>query len=83
MASLSVRRQPVSRVEGAARIIAETRGWTWFFTCVLFLCFTFPLAPFRAVQAAGSMLMACLLLIMGIGWHLRAETRKTVKPIES
>jgi hypothetical protein len=51
-------------------------GWTWFFTCVFFLCFTFPLPAFRAAQAAGSTLMACLLLLVGIGWHLRAETRK-------
>jgi hypothetical protein len=55
-------------------------GWSWFFTSILFLCFTFPLPAFRAVQASGSTLMACLLLIMGIGWNLRAETRKTVKP---
>jgi hypothetical protein len=51
-------------------------GWTWFFTCVLFLCFTFPLPAFRALQASGSTLMACLLLLAGIGWNLRAETRK-------
>jgi hypothetical protein len=54
-------------------------GWTWFFTCILFLCFTFPLPAFRAAQAAGSTLMACLLLLVGIGWHLRAETRNTFK----
>lgn len=55
-------------------------GWTWFFTCVLFLCFTFPLPAFRAAQAAGTTLMASLLLFVGIGWHLRTETRKSVKP---
>jgi ABC-type uncharacterized transport system permease subunit len=52
-------------------------GWTWFFTCVLFLCFTFPLPAFRAAQASGSTLMACLLLLAGIGWSLRTETRKS------
>jgi len=55
-------------------------GWSWFFVSVLFLCFTFPLAAFRAVQAAGSTLLACLLLLGGIGWKLRAETRNTLKP---
>ena len=55
-------------------------GWTWFLTCVLFLSFTFPLPAFRTVQAAGSTVMACLLLLVGIGWNLRAETRKTVRP---
>ena len=52
-------------------------GWTWFFASVLFLTFTFPLPAFRAVQAAGSTVMACLLLLVGIGWNLRAETRQT------
>jgi hypothetical protein len=55
-------------------------GWIWFFTCVFFLCFTFPLPAFRAVQAAGSTMIACLLLFVGIGWNLRAETCKTAKP---
>ena len=55
-------------------------GCTWFFASVLFLTFTFPLPAFRPVQAAGSTVMACLLLLMGIGWNLRAETRKSVKP---
>ncbi len=54
-------------------------GWTWFFASVLFLCFTFPLPGFRAAQAAGSTLMACLLLLLGIGWKLRAETRLSPK----
>jgi hypothetical protein len=52
-------------------------GWTWFFSCVLFLCFTFPLPAFRAAQASGSTLMACLLLLAGIGWSLRTETHKS------
>ncbi len=55
-------------------------GWTWFFASVLFLSFTFPLPAFRAAQAAGSTVMACLLLVVGIGWNLRAETRKTAQP---
>ena len=52
-------------------------GWTWFCTCVLFLCFTFPIPGFRSAQAAGTTLLACLLLLLGIGWNLRAETRET------
>ncbi|HUC98620.1 MAG TPA: glycosyltransferase family 87 protein [Candidatus Polarisedimenticolaceae bacterium] len=55
-------------------------GWTWFFASVIFLCFTFPLPAFRPVQAAGSTLVSCLLLLVGIGWNLRAETRKAAKP---
>jgi hypothetical protein len=62
---------------GSLRRIA---GWTWFFASVVFLCFTFPLPAFRAVQAAGSTLVSCLLLLVGIGWNLRAETRKPAKP---
>ena len=50
-------------------------AWVWFWACVILLGLTFPVAFFRQAQAAGSTLMACLLLIVGIGWSLRAETR--------
>jgi hypothetical protein len=57
------------------RSLQRIAGWSWLFASLLFLCFTFPFPAFRAAQAAGSTLMACLLLLLGIGWKLRAETR--------
>ena len=53
----------------------RTGAWFWFWACVILLTLTFPIPFFRPAQAAGSTLMACLLLIVGIGWSLRAETR--------
>src|SRR5919106_4794704 len=53
----------------------RTGAWVWFWACVILLSLTFPLPFFRPAQAAGSTLMACLLLMGGIGWNLRAETR--------
>jgi hypothetical protein len=50
-------------------------AWVWFWACIVLLTLTFPVPFFRPAQAAGSTLMACLLLIVGIGWSLRAETR--------
>jgi hypothetical protein len=48
------------------------RGWLWFWTCIALIAFTVPIPAFRPVQAAGSTLLACLLLFVGIGWKLRA-----------
>jgi hypothetical protein len=57
------------------RSLKRTGAWVWFWACVFFISLTLPLPFLRPVQAAGSTLMACLLLIVGIGWSLRAETR--------
>ncbi len=48
------------------------RGWLWFWASVVLLAFTIPLPAFRPLQAAGSTLLACLLLFFGLGWKLRA-----------
>jgi hypothetical protein len=48
------------------------RGWLWFWASVVLLAFTIPLPAFRPLQAAGSTLLACLLLFLGLGWKLRA-----------
>jgi hypothetical protein len=56
------------------------RGWVWFWACVILLGFTLPITPLRPFQAAGSTLVACLLLIAGIGWKLSRQpafTRET------
>jgi Glycosyltransferase family 87 len=47
------------------------RRWVWFWACITLLAFTLPISAFRPIQAAGSTLWACLLLIFGIGWKLR------------
>jgi hypothetical protein len=51
------------------------RGWLWFWACIMPLSFTLPLSAFRPLQAAGSTLLACLLLFVGIGWKLRVAAR--------
>jgi hypothetical protein len=51
------------------------RGWLWFWTCIALIAFTVPIPAFRPMQAAGSTLLACLLLFVGIGWKLRAIAR--------
>lgn len=48
------------------------RGWLWFWACIVLIALTLPLPAFRPLQAAGSTLLACLLLFTGIGWKLRA-----------
>jgi Glycosyltransferase family 87 len=50
---------------------ARIRRWVWFWACITLLAFTLPISAFRPIQAAGSTLGACLLLIFGIGWKLR------------
>ncbi|HEX2225652.1 MAG TPA: glycosyltransferase family 87 protein [Candidatus Binatia bacterium] len=50
-------------------------GWLWFWTCIALIAFTVPIPAFRPVQAAGSTLLACVLLFVGIGWKLRAVAR--------
>jgi hypothetical protein len=51
------------------------RGWIWFWASIFPLSFTVPVSAFRPVQASGSTLLACLILLAGLGWHLRAEFR--------
>jgi hypothetical protein len=48
-------------------------GWLWFWACMMLLSFTLPISAFRPLQAAGSTLLACLLLFAGIGWKLRSQ----------
>jgi hypothetical protein len=50
------------------------RGWVWFWASIALIAFTLPLAAFRPLQAAGTTLLACLLLFVGIGWKLRVAT---------
>lgn len=52
------------------------KRWTWFWVSLVPLTFTMPVAAFRPLQAAGSTLVTCLLLIAGLGWHLREEGRQ-------
>ena len=59
----------------APRSPQRSRGWLWFWTCIALIAFTVPIPAFRPVQAAGSTLLACLLLFFGIGWKLRAIAR--------
>lgn len=47
------------------------RRWVWFWACMMLISFTLPISAFRPLQAAGSTLLACLLLFAGIGWNLR------------
>jgi Glycosyltransferase family 87 len=51
------------------------RGWVWFWASITLLALTLPVAAFRPLQAAGSTLLACLLLFVGLGWKLRLATR--------
>ncbi|HEU4345973.1 MAG TPA: glycosyltransferase family 87 protein, partial [Candidatus Binatia bacterium] len=51
------------------------KGWLWFWTSILLISFTIPVSAFRPLQAAGSTLLACLLLFVGIGWKLRVGAR--------
>jgi len=53
------------------------RAWVWFWASLLPLTFTIPIAAFRPVMASGSTLFTCLLLLAGLGWHLRGEGRRT------
>jgi hypothetical protein len=46
-------------------------GWVWLCACMMLISFTLPISAFRPLQAAGSTLLACLLLFAGIGWNLR------------
>jgi hypothetical protein len=46
-------------------------GWVWFWACMMLISFTLPISALRPLQAAGSTLLACLLLFAGIGWKLR------------
>jgi hypothetical protein len=48
------------------------RGWVWFWASITLLALTLPLSALRPLQAAGSTLLACLLLFVGMGWKLRA-----------
>jgi hypothetical protein len=50
------------------------RGWVWFWASITLIAFTLPVSVFRPLQAAGSTLLACLLLFVGIGWKLRVTT---------
>jgi hypothetical protein len=52
------------------------RGWIWFWASVFPLAFTVPVSFFRPLQAAGSTLLACLILLGGLGWHLRTANRQ-------
>jgi hypothetical protein len=47
------------------------RRWVWFWACMMLISFTLPISAFRPLQAAGTTLLACLLLFAGIGWNLR------------
>jgi Glycosyltransferase family 87 len=51
------------------------RGWLWFWASITPLAFTLPVAAFRPLQAAGSTLLACVLLFVGIGWNLTVAAR--------
>jgi hypothetical protein len=62
------------------RSLRRTGGWVWFWACIILLGFTLPLSAFRSLQAAGSTLLACLLLIIGIGWKLRVAPRSQPAP---
>jgi hypothetical protein len=53
----------------------RVRGWVWFWASIALLALTLPVAAFRPLQAAGSTLLACLLLFVGIGCKLRVATR--------
>jgi hypothetical protein len=48
------------------------RGWIWFWACIILIAVTLPISAFRPVQAAGSILLACLVLFVGLGCKLRA-----------
>jgi hypothetical protein len=50
--------------------------WVWFWACIILLSLTLPVTPFRPLQAAGSTVLACLLLIGGIGWKLRISPER-------
>jgi hypothetical protein len=50
------------------------RRWVWFWACITLLAFTLPISALRPIQAAGSMLWACVLLIFGIGYTLRQRS---------
>jgi hypothetical protein len=52
------------------------RGWIWFWVCILLIAFTLPVPAFYPVQAIGNTLLACLMLFVGLGWKLRAATRR-------
>jgi Glycosyltransferase family 87 len=52
------------------------RGWIWFWATITLIAFTLPISAFRPIQAAGSTLLACLLLFLGMGWKLRVSTRQ-------
>jgi hypothetical protein len=52
------------------------KRWTWFWVSLVPLTFTMPVPAFRPLQAAGSTLVTCLLLIAGLGWHLRDAGRR-------
>ncbi|HEY6367293.1 MAG TPA: glycosyltransferase family 87 protein [Candidatus Binatia bacterium] len=56
------------------------RRWVWFWACIVLLSLTLPLAALRPVQAAGSTLLACLLLFVGIGWNLRVAVHRPTAP---
>jgi hypothetical protein len=62
-------------LSAAPRSPQRIRGWLWFWASVVLLAFTIPLPAFRSLQAAGSTLLACLLLFVGLGWKLRAAGR--------
>ena len=57
------------------RSTQRIRGWVWFWACITFISFTLPVSALRPLQAAGSTLMACLLLLVGIGWRLKVAAR--------
>jgi hypothetical protein len=54
----------------------RVRRWVWFWACIVLLALTLPLTALRPVQAAGSMLLACLLLFVGLGWNLRVVAHR-------
>jgi hypothetical protein len=63
-------------LEAPRRSSKRIARWVWFWTCIILLSFTLPVTPFRSLQAAGSTLLACLLLLGGIGLKLRVTTRR-------
>ena len=58
-------------LKAPARSRQRVRRWVWFWACIVLLALTLPLTALRPVQAAGSILLTCLLLFVGIGWNLR------------
>lgn len=56
--------------------------WVWLCACMMLISFTLPISAFRPLQAAGSTLLACLLLFAGIGWNLRVAHSESAQDPE-